>query len=117
MAMNIYENANGKDNQDYVRQSLTNFLLVGGWAAQGMLQNSPDWRGDISSLLNTLSLQCKSAGKNELHTTIEIWKTAEHCKIASDQHLPSEQKDHLRAGVDWLTDFLKWIVDDAFLRF
>lgn len=118
MTMTTYVNPNGMGNQEcYIRQNLRNFLLVGSLAAQGIFQNSPNWRGDISLLLNSLSLQCISSGKDILHKTIEKWKTTEHLKIESDQHLSPKQAEHLRAGVDWLANFLKWIVDDAFFRF
>lgn len=111
---NTYTNVSDINNHDRIRQDLRNFLLVGGLAARGMLQNAPNWNGDISSLLNFLSLQCMSSEKKELHKTIENWKVKEYFKISADQHLSQEQADHLRAGIDWLTDLLKWIINDAF---
>lgn len=113
-ANTIYKNSSDINNHDLIRQKLSNFLLVGGFAAQGVLQNAPNWKGDISSLLNFLSHQCMSSEKKELHKTIENWKAAEYFKISADQHLSQEQADHLRAGIDWLTDFLKWTINDAF---
>ena len=77
-------------------------------------RNRPELYRDVARLMMELSLE--SPNKDILKTLVDIWKTKEYAKINSNQQLNEHQKKHFQAGVDWITDALKWIIEEEFTR-
>lgn len=100
--------------QELRLQQFSSFLRTGAEAAQFMFYNTPDWRGNVSYLLNDISEACSYSNKDKLKNMVETWKTVENAKIVSCQNLSNEQKEHLKSGVNWFSDALKWGIEETF---
>lgn len=73
-------------------------------------RNRPELYRDVARLMMELSQ--KSPNKDILKTMVDLWKIEEYTKIDSNQQLNEHQKKHLQAGVDWIADALKWIIEE-----
>ena len=73
-------------------------------------RNRPEFYRDVARLMMELSQE--SPSKDKLKTLVDLWKIKEYVKINSNQQLNENQKKHLQAGVDWITDALKWIIEE-----
>lgn len=73
-------------------------------------RNRPEFYRDVALLLMELSQ--KSPNKHKLMDLVDLWKIKEYAKIDSNQQLNEHQKKHLQTGVNWITDALKWIIEE-----
>lgn len=99
-----------KNTQNH--QKLYHYLRKGSlWLNR---RNRSEFYRGVARLMMKLSQE--SPNKDKLKTLVDLWKIEEYAKINSNQQLNEHQEKHLYAGVDWITDALKWIIEEEFTR-